>query len=89
MVFDLVKNGGRQDFICSKCGETINKGDPHYRESGGKDSKRYHKACLPKDARKSPKHEAEASKINPEPKTLEPETGPARDANGRFTTRDK
>ena len=55
MVFDLVKKGGRQDFICSGCEKTIPKGEPHYRESGGKDSKRYHKSCLPKDAKKSDK----------------------------------
>lgn len=88
MVVDLVRTGGRQDFTCSKCEEVINKGEPHYRESGGKNSKRYHKACLPDDAKKSPKHE-EAIKTNPEPQTSNPETGLARDAKGRFTNENR
>jgi len=89
MVVDLVKKGGRQDFVCSKCGEVINKREPHYRQSGGKDSKRYHKTCLPDDVKKSPKClQAEAGKTNPEPQAQEPEIKPARDAKGRYAIKD-
>ena len=42
-----VKKGGRTDYICTGCGEIINKKEPHLR-AGGKPFKRYHRQCAPK-----------------------------------------
>ena len=43
-----VKRGGREDYLCTGCGEIIEKGKPHVRKGNSPNFKRYHEGCVDK-----------------------------------------